>query len=164
MTPSCVVWSTQWKGCHPGEPWQAWEMGLCKSQEFQQGQVQGPACRSGQSQAQIQAGQRMDWEQSWGEGLGGADWQEAEHDLAMCAHSPEGQLYPGLHQKRRGQQVEGDDSAPLWWEPTWSPASNSGALSTGKTWMCWSGYRGGPQKIIQGVKHCSKRKGWESSA
>jgi len=27
--------------------------------------------------------------------------------------------------------------------PTWSPASSSGALSTGKTWTCWSGSRGG---------------------
>jgi len=32
---------------------------------------------------------------------------------AMCAHSPEGQWYPGLHQKQHGQQVEGRDSAPL---------------------------------------------------
>jgi len=31
----------------------------------------------------------------------------------MCAHSPEGHLYPGLHQKQRGQQVEGADSVPL---------------------------------------------------
>ena len=31
----------------------------------------------------------------------------------MCTHSPEGQPYPGLHQKQRGQQVEGGDSAPL---------------------------------------------------
>ncbi|KAK4818961.1 LOW QUALITY PROTEIN: hypothetical protein QYF61_022628 [Mycteria americana] len=31
----------------------------------------------------------------------------------MCAHSPESQPYPGLHQKKRGQQVEGGDSAPL---------------------------------------------------
>ena len=31
----------------------------------------------------------------------------------MCAHSPERQPYPGLHQKQRGQQVEGGDSAPL---------------------------------------------------
>jgi len=30
-----------------------------------------------------------------------------------CFHSPEGQPYPGLHQKQRGQQVEGGDSAPL---------------------------------------------------
>ena len=31
----------------------------------------------------------------------------------MCAHSPEIQLQPGLHQKQHGQQVEGGDSAPL---------------------------------------------------
>jgi len=31
----------------------------------------------------------------------------------MCAHSPEGQPYPGLHQKQRGQQGDGGDSAPL---------------------------------------------------
>ena len=31
----------------------------------------------------------------------------------------------------------------LWWGPTWSPASSSGALSTGKTRNCWSGSRGG---------------------
>jgi len=33
---------------------------LCKPHEVQQGQVQGPASGSGQSQAQIQARQRMD--------------------------------------------------------------------------------------------------------
>ena len=52
------------------------------------------------------------WEQPWGEQLGGAGWQ-AQHDLAMCAHSPECQPYPGLHQMQRSQQVEGGDSAPL---------------------------------------------------
>jgi len=31
----------------------------------------------------------------------------------MCARSPEGQPYPGLHQTQCGQQVEGGDSAPL---------------------------------------------------
>jgi len=31
----------------------------------------------------------------------------------MRAHSPEGQPYPGLQQKKRGQQVKGGDSAPL---------------------------------------------------
>ena len=30
-------------------------------------------------------------------------------------------------------------SAPVWWDPIWSPASSSGALSTGKTWTCWAG-------------------------
>jgi len=31
----------------------------------------------------------------------------------MCTHSPESQPYPGLHHKKRGQQVKGGDSAPL---------------------------------------------------
>jgi len=31
----------------------------------------------------------------------------------MCAHSPEGQPYPGLHQERRGQQGKEGGSAPL---------------------------------------------------
>ena len=31
----------------------------------------------------------------------------------MCTRSPEGQPYPGLHQKKRGQKVEGGDSVPL---------------------------------------------------
>ena len=31
----------------------------------------------------------------------------------MCTRSPEGQPCPGLHQEKRGQQVEGGDSAPL---------------------------------------------------
>ena len=35
------------------------------------------------------------------------------HELTMCTHSQESQPYPGLHQKQRGQQVEGGDSAPL---------------------------------------------------
>jgi len=31
----------------------------------------------------------------------------------MCTHSPESPSLPGLHQQKRGQQVEGGDSAPL---------------------------------------------------
>jgi len=31
----------------------------------------------------------------------------------VCTHSPDGQTYPGLLQKKHGQQVEGGDSAPL---------------------------------------------------
>ena len=31
----------------------------------------------------------------------------------MCAHSPEGQPYPGLHREKHGQQFKGADSAPL---------------------------------------------------
>jgi len=31
----------------------------------------------------------------------------------MCAHSPESQPYPGLHEEKHGQQVKGGDSGPL---------------------------------------------------
>ena len=31
----------------------------------------------------------------------------------MFAHSPENQLYPGLHKNKRGQQGEAGDPAPL---------------------------------------------------
>ena len=35
------------------------------------------------------------------------------HEPAVCPHSPDGQAYPGLHQKKRSQQGEGGDPAPL---------------------------------------------------
>ena len=37
-----------------------------------------------------------------------------------------------------GQQRWFCPSAPLWWDSTWSSASSSGPLSTGKTWTCWN--------------------------
>ncbi|PKU46178.1 rna-directed dna polymerase from mobile element jockey-like [Limosa lapponica baueri] len=39
--------------------------------------------------------------------------REAQHETATWAGSPESQPYPGLHQKKRGQQVKGGDSTPL---------------------------------------------------
>jgi len=44
---------------------------------------------------------------------GGGERQEPEHELAMCACSPECQRYPGMHQKKHGQQGEAGDSATL---------------------------------------------------
>jgi len=39
----------------------------------------------------------------------------------MCAGSPEGQPDPRQHQEKRGQQVEGGDSAPLLRSPETPP-------------------------------------------
>ena len=39
--------------------------------------------------------------------------RKAGREPAMCAGSPEGQPYPGLHQEKRGQPVKRGDSAPL---------------------------------------------------
>jgi len=44
---------------------------------------------------------------------GGTGGWQAGHEPAICSHSPKSQPYPGLHQKKCGQQVKGDDPAPL---------------------------------------------------
>ena len=57
-TKLCGVADTlEGRMCHPEGPGQAGKVGPCEPHEVQQGQVQGPAHGSGQSQAQIQAGQ-----------------------------------------------------------------------------------------------------------
>ena len=38
---------------------------------------------------------------------------EAGHEPAMCTRNPKSQTYPGLRQKKCGQQVKGGDPAPL---------------------------------------------------
>jgi len=75
----------------------------------------------------------------------------------MCAHSPEGQPYPGLHQEKCGQQVEGGDSAPVLrsgetppgvLRPAMEPSTQEGHESVGA----------GPEeatKIIRGLEHPS---------
>jgi len=40
--------------------------------------------------------------------------------------------------------------------------SSSGALSTGKTWTCWSRSREGPQKRSEGWSTSPVRTGWET--
>jgi len=49
-----------------------------------------------------------------GEGLGDTHGRKAGHEPTMSARSPESQLYPGLHQKQRGQQVEGGGETLEW--------------------------------------------------
>ena len=50
--------------------------------------------------------------------------------MKLCTHSPESQPYPGLHQKQRGQQAEGGDSAPLLHSGETSPGVLCPALET----------------------------------
>ena len=49
-------------------------------------------------------------------------------------------------------------STLLSWDPTWSPASSSGALSNARTWTCWSRSRWAPQ-MTRGMEHlcCEER-------
>ena len=48
-------------------------------------------------------------------------------------------------------------SAPLWWDPTSSPASSSGTFSTRQTWSCWSGARGGHCNDLRDGAHLLHR-------
>jgi len=58
----------------------------------------------------------------------------------VCPCSPESQTYPGLHQKKRGQQVKGSAPAPLLCAGEASPGvlHPDVVLSTGATQTSWS--------------------------
>ena len=114
MTPSWVVQSTclrdgmpsrgTWTSSRNGSVWTSWSSRRPSAE----------SCTRVRAAPDINTGwQRMDWEQPWGEGLGGAGWWEAQHNLSVWACRPEDQQYPGLHQKQCGQQVRGGDSASL---------------------------------------------------
>jgi len=131
-------------GCHQEAPGQDSEVDLCEPHEVQQGQVQVTAHGLRQSQVQIQAGWRMDGKQPWGEGLGGAGWQEAQSDPAMCIRGPEGQPNPVLHAQQCEQWGRElcHSNLLLVRHPhescvqLWSPQHR-------ETWSCWSRTRGG---------------------
>ena len=59
--------------------------------------------------------------------------------------------HPGLHPQQRGHRVrEGIlPLCPALLSPPGSPASSSGALSTGQSWSCGSGARGGPSNDVK---------------
>jgi len=95
--------------CHPEGPEQAGEVGPCEPHEVQQGQVQSPARGSGQPPLGDEGLEGSPEE----EDLGVLVDDRLGHEPPMWARSPEGQLYPGLHQENCGQQIEGGDSAPL---------------------------------------------------
>ena len=55
----------------------------------------------------VQTGRRTHGEQPCGEGRGGSGGRRAGREAAVCAHSPEGRLHPGLHQQRGAAGREG---------------------------------------------------------
>jgi len=150
------------KVCHPERPGWAWRVIPCQPYEVQ-GQVQSPAPRLEQSQAQIQARQRMAWEQPWGEGFGDVSWWKTQHELAMCSCSPEGQLYPELNQEKHDQQDEESDSAALLCSQKIPPRvlHPFGTLNTKRTWSCWSASRGRPPRCSEGWSTCLTGIVWE---
>ena len=75
----------------------------------------------------------------------------------MCSHISGSQQYPGLYQKKLGQQVEGSDSAPLLQSGETSPGVMYPALEP----SAQEGHGAvgvGPEeatKMIRVLKHCS---------
>ena len=93
--------------------WTSWRGGLVWTSWGSTRPSASPAPVSGRPLVSIQAGGWRDWEQPCRAGLGGTGGWKAGHEPPRCAGSPEGQPYTGLHQKQRGQQVKGGDSASL---------------------------------------------------
>ena len=97
---------------------------------------------------------------TWGTG----GWK-AGHQLIICACSPEGQPYLGLHQEKCGQQVEGGDSAPLLCSgetppgvlrPALEPPAQEGHGAVGK------GPEEGHKIDLRAGNTSPVRQGWES--
>jgi len=99
-TPSCAVWLTHWR---EGMPFRGTSTGWTGGPAWTAWSSTRPGARSytgvGQSQTQIQAAWRTDWDQPRGEGIEGVGGREAQHEPPMCARSPDSQQYPGLHQE-----------------------------------------------------------------
>ncbi|KAK4830261.1 hypothetical protein QYF61_009354 [Mycteria americana] len=79
-------------------------------------------------------------------------------EMTLYACSPESQVYPGLHKKQHGQQVEGGDSLlySALGDLTWSTVSSSGVTSTRKTSTCCiDRVHRTATKMIRGLKHLS---------
>jgi len=91
---------------------------------------------------------------------GPAGWK-AGHETAVCSRSPEGQQYPGLHQKRGdSREKEGivPSALPLW-GLIWSTVSRPGAPTTGRMQSCWSRSRG---VLWRWLEDSLMKKGWGS--
>lgn len=98
----------------------------------------------------------------------GLSWWTLQYLHPMGSHSlidpysAESQLYPTSKDVRPAGQGRWSYSCALCWDLTWSAASRCGVLSIGEMWMCWSAYRGEPQKWSKGWNISPMRTGWES--
>ena len=100
-------------GYHPERPRLAWAVGPGKPHEIQQIQVQDLAPGSRQPFLPVQAAdERVEHSPAKKDLRGAVGWQDGRKP-GVCPHSPDSQLYPGLHQKQCGWQVKGSDPAPL---------------------------------------------------
>jgi len=90
--------STEIKGSAEGSG-QTGSTGQGQLYEIQQGQLPGPALGSQQPHATLQAWGGVAGKLPSGKGPGGAGWQAAEHEPAVCLGGQEGQRHPSLCQE-----------------------------------------------------------------
>jgi len=111
------------------------------------------------------SGGLRDWEQPCREGLGGTGGGKTGHEPTMCACSPEGQplsrsCIKSSMASRSREVILPLYSALLRHHPEscvqlWAP-------STRRTWSCWRGSRGRPQRWSECWSNSPTRKDWES--
>ena len=89
------------------------------------------------------------WGQPCGEGLGVPARPKSEHEPAVCSCSSEGQWYPGLHQKRGGQQGQ-----LLSWGPIWVLHRGLGPQYNKDRELLERGHKRA-MKMIRGLEHLS---------
>jgi len=95
-------------------------------------------------------------------GLGGTGWWPAGHESAMCPCSPENQLYPGLHQKKQGQQGKGGHPASLLCPGETSPGALCPNVEYRRDVDLLEHVQRNATEMIQGMEHLPKRTGWEN--
>ena len=120
------------KGCHPEGPWQAWEVGLWEPHEVQQGQVRGPSPGSGQSQAQIQAGRKIDSRaalrrRTWGCWLMRSSMWSG--NVCLQAWKPTISWAASREAWPAGRGRWFCPSTQFWWNPTMYVAIGQGVMS-----------------------------------
>lgn len=115
-TKLCVVFSI----------WGGRDVGLCDHHEGQQGEGWGFVHGSGQSQAQVLAGQRMDREQPWEERPGPLEGQQDKHEHLQSRKTVifwaalKRNVASGLNKRSEISSIA------LSWDPAWTTEFSSG--------------------------------------
>jgi len=139
LTPSCVALSICWK---EGIPSRRTLTGLRVRAVWTSWSLTWPNIRSCTWAVSIPSTDTVWMENELRVALRGrALCWEAQQELLMCTCIPEGQPYPGQHQKKYGRSAGRGrwffTSAPLLWDPTCSTAFSSEAHNIRRTWTCW---------------------------
>jgi len=135
---------------------QAWKVGPCKSNEIQQGQVQGGAIPGMCIDQEKESSSAALLQRTWG-----CSWMKSWTWTSSVLLQPRRPTVSWAAIRERWQQREGGDSSSLL-HPHEAPlgAYRPGAPSTGGMWSCWSGSTGGSQGWSEGWSTSPMKTGW----